>query len=121
MHAYMCVPLYLCVPLSFSLCMYACVTRTYACVHVYACMLCAYAVWGGASPGGGWGLNFRSFLMSALLLNSVLPVVIFFFFSSKVPEPKQMTRICPVLGFRAVSLKGVGEMAQWLRTLVALA
>lgn len=72
MHAYMCVPLYLCAPLSFSLCMYVC-------VHVYACMLCAYAGVGWSRSWGWVGIELQVSLMSALLLNSVLPVVIFFF------------------------------------------
>lgn len=83
-------------------------------------MLCAYAGVGWSRSWGWVGIELQVSLMSALLLNSVLPVVIFFL-SAKVPEPKQMTRIYPVLGFRTMSLKRVGEMAQWLRTLVALA
>lgn len=83
MHAYMCVPLYLCVPvcvpLSFSLHMCVCVYM-HVCVHAHVCMhaVCLCGV-GWSRSWGQVGIELQVFLMSALLLNSVLPVVIFFF------------------------------------------
>lgn len=72
-HACAFVPV--CVPLSFSVyvCMYLC---AHAHAHAYAC-LCMYAGWGPS--WGRVGIELQASQVHVLLLNYVLPVVIFFF------------------------------------------